>query len=130
MTDHRVGEARRAYQEGRLADSERAFAALASGEGALRADGLYGLGLIRLDQDDLEAAAEYFRAVVVTQAEHVDSWLQLGEIALRLGDLANAVSYLARALSLEPQHAAARQRLAEVLADQGRGARAGGEPQG
>ena len=111
MTDLRVGEAQRAYQEGRLADSEKAFAMLAGGEGPQRADGLHGLGLIKLRQGDLEGASGCFRAALVTQAEHVESWRQLGELALQQGDRANAI-----ALSLEPRDTDARQRLTEVLA--------------
>jgi len=116
MTDLRVGEAQRAYQEGRLADSEKAFAMLAGGEGPQRADGLHGLGLIKLRQGDLEGASGCFRAALVIQAEHVESWRQLGELALQQGDRANAVAHLARVLSLEPRDTDARQRLTEVLA--------------
>lgn len=101
-----------------MSDRERTLAVLAGGDGSQRADGLHGLGLIRLGEGDIEGAAGYFRAALVTQAEHIESWRQLAEIALRQSDVTGAVSHLARVLALDPRDTCARERLAEVLANE------------
>lgn len=116
MTDQIIREAQPGHAGHRRAYTEQNLAAVAGGQAAGRADELHGLGLIRLEHGDLEGAAEYFRAALITQAEHIESWRQLGEIALRQGDRANAVSHLGRVLSVEPRDTGARQRPAEVLA--------------
>jgi cytochrome c-type biogenesis protein CcmH/NrfG len=119
MTDQIIREAQPGHAGHRRADGEQNLAAFAGGTSARRAGELHAQGLIRLEHGDLGGAADYFRAALVTQAEHVESWRQLGEIALRRGDRASAVSHLAQVLSLEPRDTGARQRLAEVLATGG-----------
>ena len=115
MTDQIIREPQPRHADHRRADDEQNPAAVSAGSSARRAEELHVQGLIRLEHGDLDVAAEYFRAALVAQAEHLESWRQLGEIALRQGDRAGAISHLARVLSLEPRDASARQRLAEVL---------------
>ena len=115
MTDQIIREAQPRHAHLRRADNEQNPAAVGGGSSARRAEELHAQGLIRVEHGDLDGAAEYFSAALVTQAEHLESWRQLGEIALHQGDRAGAISHLARVLSLEPRDAGARQRLAEVL---------------
>jgi len=69
------------------------------------------LGLAYLMTDAPEKARMRFEAARELHPRCADAWFGLGELALREGKVAEARNAYERALSLEPRHAWARQRL-------------------
>ena len=108
------------YYLGRPGESEAAFRnhiLMTPGEG----DSSYGLGLIKLDEGQLDEAEAFFQQAVTLQRNHTDridgvskSLVRLAEIDELRGNDAQARERLQEAVSLFPDHYEAWYRLAKV----------------
>jgi tetratricopeptide (TPR) repeat protein len=110
----RLAAARKLYDEGRLADSERAYRqAIDSNE--QNADGFYGVGLVRYSSRDYSGARQWFAASLERNPRHEHSLYYLGLIAERDGKSETALRLYGSVISLNPRHKSARSRLGELL---------------
>jgi large subunit ribosomal protein L7/L12 len=104
-------------RQGHLKESDRIFQTLARNG----IDGFYGMGLVRLQAGQLNAAAAYFRKCIQLDEGHANSYFYLGQILERLKSLKIAHALYVKALLLKPGHLAAQARLVALENYQGKG---------
>jgi tetratricopeptide (TPR) repeat protein len=105
-------QAEAAYSAGDLDASARLFAPVArSTDVRNAARALYGLGMLALATKRQAEAARLFRAATQMDADHANSWYQLGCLEEE-GSRADAVRDFRRALVSDPGHAGASRKLA------------------
>ncbi len=76
------------------------------------------LGLLYLDENKLQAAAQHFQATVQIQPDFSDGCHYLGLALLRMGFQHQGVSQLRKAVLIDPNNAAAEKNLNLALTGQ------------
>jgi large subunit ribosomal protein L7/L12 len=104
-------------RQGHLKESDRIFQTLARSG----IDGLYGMGLVRLQAGQLNAAASYFQKCIQLDGRHANSYFYLGQILERLKSLKIAHALYVKALLLKPGHLSAQARLVALENYRGKG---------
>jgi membrane protein YdbS with pleckstrin-like domain len=105
--------ARALFQEGDLDGSEKVLTELVT-SGVNTGEGLYGLGVIRLAQGNLEAATSHFSQSLQLDPQNANAMYQLGVIAERRSSSEEAQALYARALAANPNHRGAAARIAQI----------------
>jgi hypothetical protein len=100
-------------QQGRLQESEAAFHQVVS-SGQYVAEGFYGVGLVRLNLNDLDGAAYHFKNALQCDPRHANALYQLGVIAERQQSWQEALLLHENVLAMNPQHRGAREALGQL----------------
>lgn len=93
------------FAAGRVAESEAAFGELLASE--VRAEALFGLGVLSYTARNLGRAQALFEQSIGVNADRIDTLYYLGRTLLDRGSGAQAIKYFAHALSIDPNHAVA-----------------------
>lgn len=104
-------------RQGHTKESDRIFQALVRSG----IDGLYGMGLVRLQARQLSAAAACFQKCIQLDGRHANSYFYLGQVLERLKSLKIAHAMYLKALLLRPGHLAAQARLVALENYRGNG---------
>lgn len=108
-----VARGRVAFRDGRLADAEEAFnEALTNGESVPEA--VYGLGAVKLAQEDRPAAEDLFRKAYALGGEVENAAYYLGRMSFERGEMSAARAWYSLALEGSPDHAGATAGMADV----------------
>ena len=76
--------------------------------------GLYYLGLINMDLEDYDKAAEYFSKVAEVRPNFDAAYLNLGVISELKGDLKQAEKHYKKSVELNPHNTLAQERLTQI----------------
>jgi FHA domain/Tetratricopeptide repeat len=106
-------QANKLFKEGRFKASEVTFKRVIDG-GSNVAEGFYGVGVVRLSQNDQAAAEVNFRRALEHDPWHANALYQLGLMAEQREDLEEARSYYRKALGTKPEHVGAQKGLARL----------------
>lgn len=93
------------YAEGKVAESEAAFGALLNT--GMRAEALFGLGIISYAARNLSRAQALFEQSLGVERRRPDTLYYLGRTLLDRGLARKAITYFAEALTYQPHHEAA-----------------------
>ncbi len=120
--------ARRLWQNGRYAEAQDAYEAIAKAPGELAPADRASVALGRADclvsQGEPDEAIADLRKAVEEQPEHPGLWARLGELRLARGDWEGASEAVGRALKADADHLAARWIQARLFEVQGEGEQA------
>ena len=99
------------FQKGQLQESEEAFQkAITSCENI--AQGHYGIGMVRLNMNDLNGAMAHFQTSLQYDPTYANTFFQLGALAEMQKNIPAALSWYRRTLTINPQHIGALQKIA------------------
>ena len=119
--------ARRLWQNGRYAEAQEAYEAIAKGPGelapAVRASIALGRADCLVSQGEPDQAIEDLRKAVDDQPEHPGLWARLADLRLARGDWEGATEAVGRALKVDADHLAARWARPGCLRSGGRASR-------
>ena len=100
-----IENAKKLFRAGRAADSVNAFERILDEHDDAEAH--YGLGVVLLNQGDLDRAEHHLRQAGDRHGGHADAYYMLGQLAERRGDRDRACAWYERALSATAGHPAA-----------------------
>ncbi|MEI5999562.1 tetratricopeptide repeat protein [Paraburkholderia bengalensis] len=113
LTNPTVDQALSLHRAGRLEHAEQAYRAILDARPA-DPDTLYMLGVLHLQQQDIQRAIERFDAALALAPDHADCLNDRGIAALALGDDEGAERFFGRAVACAPHHALARSNLGKA----------------
>ncbi len=105
--------AKKFLSQGRWQESEVAYRKLID-LGIHRAEGFYGVGLIRFLSKDLNAAADELKRCLQLDPQNSNAYYYLGEISVARNAPDAARSFYAKAIQIRPGHVGAVKRLKEL----------------